>query len=260
MTNVGKNYRRTLGADELELNRLIENRGLDIFAVDDVLQISGRPRKEAYRLLEKLVRSGQLYRIEKGKYCRHNFRDEKVIGSFLVKDGAIAYWSAMQHHGMTEQISNIIYVQTAMRKKELTAFGVKYRFVTVIQSRMTGILNEGFGNHRYRVTDREKTIVDCFDKPRYAGAYGDLIGALSTAENLDVDKLIEYCKVVSNSAAIKRLGFWLDQLSHPCADDFREFARQNLSTTYSLLDPTGIKKGRYSKEWYLHLNVEPDKF
>lgn len=36
-TTMGKNLRRTLGADELELNRLIENRGLDIFTVNDVL-------------------------------------------------------------------------------------------------------------------------------------------------------------------------------------------------------------------------------
>ena len=254
---MGKNLKRTLGADELELNRLIENRGLDIFTVNDVLQLVEGSEKETYNQLEKLARSGQLHRLEKGKYCRHNFRDEKVIGSFLVKDGAIAYWSAMQHHGKTEQLSDIMYIQTTSRKKELKVFGVTYVFITVRPYKMIGILKEGFGNHQYRVTDREKTLVDCFDQPKYAGAYGDLVDSLNHFRDLDTKKLIEYCKAIRNTAATKRLGYWLNQLSHPGAKLFKEFAQNNISSTFSLLDPTGIKKGRYSREWYLQLNVDP---
>jgi len=49
--------------------------------------------------VETLVKRGGLIRIEKGKYCRHNFKNEYVISNYLTDDGIIAYWTALNLHG-----------------------------------------------------------------------------------------------------------------------------------------------------------------
>ena len=51
---------------------------------------------------------------EKGEYTLHEF----IIGSLLVKSSAIAYRSALNYHGFTEQIPNTVLVQTTVRKKK----------------------------------------------------------------------------------------------------------------------------------------------
>lgn len=61
--------------------------------------------------LRTLINQRLILIVEKGKYCRHNFRDEYVIGYYLSsKEGAIAYWSALNIHGLTKQISNTVFV------------------------------------------------------------------------------------------------------------------------------------------------------
>ena len=68
--------------------------------------------------IDSLVKREYLIRLEKGKYCRHNFKDEYVIGSVLANGGIIAYWSALNIHGLTEQIPNTVFVQTSKVKKK----------------------------------------------------------------------------------------------------------------------------------------------
>lgn len=50
------------------------------------------------------------------------------------------------------------------------------------------------------------TLVDCFDQPRYAGDFADLIKAFTNAK-LTKNKLIEYTKAYNNIALTKRMGY-----------------------------------------------------
>ena len=64
--------------------------------------------------MENLENKGFLSRIERGKYCLANFRDENVIGSFISGDGAVAYWSTLNYQGLTEQFPNVVFMQTGL--------------------------------------------------------------------------------------------------------------------------------------------------
>lgn len=50
-------------------------------------------------------------------------------------------------------------------KNDKTVFHVPYQFIKIKEEKYVGVENAGYGNHAYLVTDREKTIVDCFDLP-----------------------------------------------------------------------------------------------
>ncbi len=209
-------------------------------------------------MVENLIHKKFLSRIERGKYCRTNFRDEKVIGTRLVEDGAIAYWSALNLHGLTEQFPNTIFIQTTKVKSPKEVFGVNYQFVKIIPSKRTGIIKEGYGDHSYAITDIEKTIVDCFDLPQHSGGYGELIRAFDSAK-LSAEKIIEYSIAVNNLAATKRMGYLAELMDKKGMKSFIRFAKGQLTQTYNLLDPLGADGGKYHSEWKLKLNINEEE-
>lgn len=247
-----------LTQSQLDLMHMLDAHEMDIFTLDDVKKLVPEKEQEVNEIIENLAHKKILSRIERGKYCRANFRDEKVIGCFLVPDGAIAYWSALNLHGLTEQFSNTIFIQTTKIKKDKKVFGVSYKFVTVTKTKREGIIKEGYGNHSYSITDVEKTIVDCFDLPKYSGGYAELIRAFSQAK-LSSGAMILYCKAVSNIAATKRMGFLAELLEKPGMKTFIRYAKQQVKEAYNPFDPHGPDTGDYDRQWRLRLNISRDK-
>lgn len=243
-----------LTQSQLDLMLLLDEYEMDIFTLDDVKKLVPEQEQEVNEIIENLAHKRILSRIERGKYCRANFRDEKVIGCFLVADGAIGYWSALNLHGLTEQFSNTIFIQTTKIKKDKEVFGVNYKFVTIAKMKREGISNEGHGNHSYSITDVEKTIVDCFDLPQYSGGYAELIRAFSQVK-LSSEAMIRYCKVVSNIAATKRMGILAELLEKPGMKTFIRYAKQQVKQAYNPFDPKGPDKGEYNRDWRLRLNI-----
>jgi predicted transcriptional regulator of viral defense system len=208
-------------------------------------------------MIENLVNKGFLHRLERGKYCRTTFRDENVIGTFVVPDGTVAYWSALHLHGLTEQFSGMVFIQTTLKKNSTTILGTSYRFVKIGANKRTGICYNGYGNYKYPITDVEKTIVDCFDLPQYSGGYAELIRAFAQAE-LNAEKLADYCLAVGNIAVFKRIGFLAELLNKKNLTPFVEFARTRINRTYNLFDPFGNDTGDPETAWYLRLNLSKD--
>jgi len=232
----------------------LDNREVDIFYSHQVskwLNISAESTKE---LLDGLVNNAFLHRIERGKYCRHNFRDEYVISNYLVEDGVVAYWTALNLHGLTEQFPNTVFVQTTRQKKHKTIFGVRYQFVKIQPQKMMGIITRGYGNHQFRMTGVEKTIVDCFHLPQYSGGYTELLHALNKAR-ISSTKLTEAAKAVNNIAVIKRLGFLIELFEKENMTTFIRFAQKKLNEKYNLLDPQEDDSGHFNSRWRLRINV-----
>jgi hypothetical protein len=241
-----------------DLILLLDENEMDIFSLEDIKKLLVCSSEDVNELIENLVHKNILSRIERGKYCRTNFRDEKVIGCFLVPDGVIAYWSALNMHGLTEQISNTIYIQTARSKKSKTVFGVNYQFVKIKETKRAGVSTAGFGNHKYSITNKEKTLIDCFDLPQYSGGYSELIRAFGQSE-LNQDKMIEYCQAIDNISVVKRLAFLAELLQKPRMKRFLSYAEKNVNPRYVLIDPLGAEKGAFNSKWKLRLNISAEE-
>jgi predicted transcriptional regulator of viral defense system len=210
-------------------------------------------------LLSRLEKAGWIERIEKGKYMivpigsgkgkytLHEF----VIASMLVRPAVIAYWSALHHHGLTEQIPRTIFVQTTGRKRcsMKEVIGLPYRIVRVRPYKLFGISRIWLESTEVEITDPEKTIIDCLDRP-------DLCGGLVEAAKgvvhgtLDMDKLAEYASRIGNTGAGRRLGFLLDRYGKSSAMVKRPEARN-----YLLLDPSMPPGGKRDGKWRLTVNL-----
>lgn len=249
-TYISKNITQS----QKDLLLLLDEHELDIFSLKELKELPACSSEDVSELIENLVHKKIFSRIERGKYCRANFRDEKAIGCFLVPDGVIAYWSALNIHGLTEQFPNHMFIQTTHSKKSKIVFGVNYQFVQIMESKRIGVRTEGFGNYRYKITDKEKTLVDCFDLPKYSGGYSELIHAFYKAE-IDQDKMIQYCQSIDNISVVKRLAFLTELLNKPKMTRFLNYAKKQVNPRYVLIDPLGKEGGSFNSKWKLRLNI-----
>ncbi len=251
---IGSYISANVTSEQLQFLKLLDEYEVEIFNLDNIEDLLSHKFENLNEILENLVHKELLSRIEKGKFCKPTFRDENVLGTFIAKESAIAYWSALNLHGLTEQFPNTIFVQTSFKKKDKSVFGTKYKFIQIAKQKRCGIITNGYGSHTYKITDIEKTIVDCFDLPEYSGGYAELLRAFSKA-NLSSSKLIEYCNAVDNISIIKRMGYLAEVLNKKGMKAFIQFAKKQVNEAYSLFDPLSSDGGEYIKEWRIRLNI-----
>lgn len=229
------------------------------FSFEDAAKTSTLTHQSLNVLLSRMEKEGLVERIEKGKYLiiplgakKGEYTiNEYIIGSQLIRPAVIAYWSALNYHGFTEQIPGTVFIQTTSRKKQQNPeiFGIKYRIVRVVSKKLFGIENVWIGDVAVKITDPEKTVVDCLDKPQYCGGIAEAAKALD--KDLDPDKLKRYAVDIGNSAVIKRLGYLCDKLGTRI-----DIKPEYLSKNYPLLDPSMHGKGRLNRKWKLIENID----
>ena len=228
------------------------------FTFEDAARISSLSRHSLKVMLSRMEKEGLIERIEKGKYLiiplgarkgRYTI-NEFTICSQLIQPAVIAYWSALNYHGFTEQIPNTVFLQTTSRKKEQhpEILGVRYMIVRVTEKKFFGYENIWIDDVAVQITDPEKTVVDCLDKPQYCGGIAEAAKALQ--RDLDIEKLKKYAMDLGNSAVIKRLGILCDKMGIKI-----DIKHGLLSGNYPLLDPSMHGKGILNRKWKIRENV-----
>jgi predicted transcriptional regulator of viral defense system len=236
------------------VKQYLDENQIDIFYIKDLKnKFKTIAYKEFRHALSKII-DFEYTKVENGKYCRNTFRDEYVIGNYLTSDATIAYWSALNIHGLTEQFPNKVYVQTTKKKKNTEIFGVYYQIVKVHPNKMTGIIKSGIGSHQFRITDIEKTFIDCFDLINYSGGFMELIRAFKRTK-LNAQKMLEYSQALNNKAINKRIGYLAELFNKKGFKQFIKYAKEKKSKNYDLFDIYGYDEGKYNSEWRLRLNI-----
>jgi predicted transcriptional regulator of viral defense system len=240
------------------LSYLAENRK-NIFALNDVVEVLDCSYENAKVIVDRLAKKKWIERIIKGKYLivplsagvRGEYTEHEFIIASLFEPCYVAYWTALNYYGFTEQVPNRIFVATRKRVKDREILGMDFKFVHISEKKFFGFGNVLISNVRVKISDKEKTIVDCLDKPKYCGGIGEIAKAIFFAkEEIDFEKLTDYAIKIGNDAVIKRLGFIVDFLG------LDSMGMENkISESYSILDPTKGKTGRYNSKWKLLINV-----
>jgi len=231
----------------------------NILTFEDALKVTNLSRESLRVVLLRLEKRGIIERIEKGKYLIIPLGAEKgkytlhefVIGSTLIESYSIAYWSALNYYGLTEQIPTTVFLQTTARKKnqDIKVFGVKYQIIKIKKEKIFGIRKEWIEERPINITDKEKTIIDCLDKPQYCGGIIEVAKALKN-NKFDRKKLENYAQRIGNSGVLRRLGYLCELLNIKI-----KLPKLNIRN-YLLLDPTMLKKGPKSAKWRLIINLD----
>jgi len=259
----------SLSDTEASLLTTLAAAGNDIFRVRDAYQVLGKGRSTR-DTLERLVNKGWLGRVEKGKYLivplaagpeRTWTEDAFVIARHLVRPSMVAYWSALNYWNLTEQVPRVTYIQTTARKENRrpSVLGMQFQIVRIKRQRF-------FGTHRFHVgesvaetTNREKTIIDCMDRPELSGGVAEVARALQEGDGkFDWKRVTGYLCRFGSGAVVKRLGFLVEALKpqHPPGLELLEEWQGLLTAGISKLDPSSPREPhRIATRWRVAVNL-----
>ena len=192
---------------------------------------------------------------------------EFEVAMALVQPAAISHWSALNYHGLTEQIPRHVFVLTTTdvsvpRKRTSESHGGRggypvngtvYRFVQVRPERYFGVERIWMGDARVSITNLERTLLDGLAMPQHCGGFGEVIHAFGEAmDRLDVERIAEYAQRLGPAVA-KRAGWVLEH--QDCeTSQLDELAALPIKG-HRKLDPTGPRKGAYNNRWMLQENL-----
>jgi len=257
---------RSLGPTSSYLLSTIAERGEKILTVTGAQRVLGTSPKATAFLLHDLANKGWLRRLERGKYLilpleagmsGHYTEHEFIIASGLVSPYYIGYWTALNHYGYTEQFAATIFVATPKRKLMVRTGGVTYRFVNLSQAKFFGWRGESLEGHSFIISDREKTVLDCLDRPDLCGGIAEAVKGLwhgFQQKELDTGRINSYIERMGNGTLLKRMGYLCEVLQLDLAPSIEDW-RGRLPQGMSLLDPSLPAAGRYNRRWRLRLNV-----
>jgi len=223
----------------------IRSRDIVVFTHQDVDRFLDTSKENTYRIIGNMVEKDLVKRVERGKFILTETWKELDIYEIvpeIFQPSYIAFWSALHYHDMTEQVPRTVFLITTKRKKPLKFQGQKIKYVTVKRSLF-------FGYERYGkvlVSDMEKTLIDCLRHPEYSGGISQIQDAIS--DELNTERLVEYCKLTKSSAVASRLGYLLEK--NDIKFDKNEL--KELVDTYTKLDPKQ-KRSVLNSEWKLYV-------
>ena len=256
-----------LGPREIQLIYTLEKQNLMIFNIADVKSILKTSDASVKNVIYRLKDKHRVIEIERGKYLlapaksgvegywsEHTFKIlNKLIDTYYV-----SYWTALHYWGMTEQIPRTIYVVTTKIKKDIEFFGEKIQFVTVVPKKFYGYTTEKIDDDYFTIATREKTIIDCLDRPAYCGGVAELFKGLWTArDQINFDDLINATKKGNASSVQRRLGYLLEK-----SDLLKGYEYKKLKGNFKgfrWLDPSANKKIlHYDHNWGLKVNISEE--
>jgi predicted transcriptional regulator of viral defense system len=218
-------------------------------------------------VLHRLEKKRWLQRLERGVYLLipleagpERFWSESplVIASYLIQPVAVAYWSALNYWQMTEQVPQVTFVQSTKRKRDLEIIGMRFQFVSIQKDRFFGIIERKINDKKFTVTDREKTLIDCANRPELSGGIAQLSQSLLNEHSqVDWAKLDGYFERWGGGTVVKRLGYLVDMLKLPIPE--RELRLNKwkglLARGISPLEPGSGKDGPTVTTWQVQVNV-----
>lgn len=271
----------TTQSAESQGGRLLQQlflRGKRIFNMQDIIsaaELEQIPRNQLNKIVSNLAKHKRIRRLKRGLYVStaliyegskiHPF----VVSAYLVQPSAISHWSALQHHGLTEQIPRIITASTpskvitpSMRKDSssktkhrLEIDKIQYEYVTIQQRHFFGIEKIWIDDYfTMDITDKERTLLDLFIYPQLFGGIGEALGILENNLNsIDIKKLICYAVQYDKKSLAKRLGWALEHFGVPVED--LSMLLEVPINYYCRLDPSSPPKGPCDKHWMIQNNL-----
>lgn len=262
---------RALGKTEAKFLADLASADKEIFTTGDARAVTGSSPQAVDLLIAGLIAKKWLVRLNRGTYLivplsageHAEFAPNWfVVGRALIEpaDYYLSHFSALEIHEMTNNPVLTVYITTPVRRIEKRLAGATYRFISVRPEKMWGVTEVWAApGQRVRVSDLERTIVDCLDRPDLCGGMSEVSkGLWAKRDAIDYAKLAGYTMRLGRKSVAKRLGYLLDVfgLASPSRVDV---LRDVLTPSYALLDPTLPDEGRYVRKWRVRVNLDPDE-
>jgi predicted transcriptional regulator of viral defense system len=264
---------RTLSAQESRVVlALAEENRREVSRSDIIKLVLGFSAKAADHVIESLRRKGWLERATWGKYLvippdqgpdAAGESNLLALASCIAEPYYIGYGTAAAYYGLTTQHRGVVVLVTPQHVRNRRVGEARVRIVNPTPSKFFGFNAVDVFGHQVMISDREKTAIDCIDRPELAGGVGEAFYILATASRrLDWPKAADYLERMGSTALVRRFGWAMDHIKAEMPRDIRErllgVAGRGPRTW---LGPNPARKVLgaigYDKTWRLSVNVSP---
>jgi predicted transcriptional regulator of viral defense system len=265
---------RSLSRQESRVVLALREGGRQGVAREEIISLLGATPKAVDNIIESLRRKGWLERASWGKYLlvppEHG---AEAIGnsnllaqaSLIAKRYYIGYGTAAAHYGFTTQHRNTIFLVTPEHLRPRRVGEAQIRIVNPSPSKFFGYEPVDVLGYKVMMSDREKTAIDCVDRPELAGGVGEVALIVATASRrLDWNKAVDYLTRIKSGALVRRFGWLIDHARTEAPGDIRErlmsltgrSTRAWLGSSPRHDVPSAIG---YDRVWRLFVNVTPEE-
>lgn len=137
--------------------------------------------------------------------------DRYEIASHISPTSYVGWHSALEFHGLGHQVFFNAYVGSESRFNGFEFDGVRFDYcrAPLPAGPDSGVVVP-IGNPALRVTDLERTLVDCCDRIDRAGGAEELLHCLDPVVMLNEDKLRRYLAMYDKAFLYQKVGFMLE--------------------------------------------------
>ena len=158
----------------------------NIFRIDEAEKIL---KEDPKKVLSYLIQKKWILHLKRGLYAIvpldigikgsedfivHDF----IIASHLEKPYFIGFWSALNYHGLSDQIPKSVFIATKKAKKPLVILNSEFVFVKLSEDRFIGIEKIEVENQKVNISNINKTIADCLNHPEHSGGIEEVARAI----------------------------------------------------------------------------------
>ena len=265
---------RSLSTQESKVVLALTERGQREATRAEIVDLLGGRVKAADHVIQSLRRKGWLERATWGEYLLippeqgpDALGDSNLLAlaSRIANPYYIGFSSAAAHYGLTTQHRNVIFVVTPVRLREREVAEARVRIVNLADSKFFGFEPVDVLGYKVMISDREKTAIDCIDRPELAGGVGEATAILATASRrFDWNKAAGYLERIKSGALARRLGWLIDYVNAdvpPVARDRLLALAARSRKTYLGPDPARARAVDgaigYDETWRVYVNVKP---
>ena len=185
--------------------------GMKLFSSKDVATLTGN-ESTAKSLLASGLRNGTLCRIKPNLYAVTDMAtglcaaNKFEIASNISNTACVAYHSAMEYHGLGHQLFNEMSVISVSTFRTF-----EFESITYIrhQPKITKGVMVPMMNSKVKVTDLERTVIDCIDRIKYAGGLEELLNNFTSVAYIDETKLKAYLDAYGKASLYQKAGYLL---------------------------------------------------
>ncbi len=225
-----------------------------LFRTRDILNDFPSERSMQVKL-KALIEMGRIAKIKNGLYAIVNpltgdiFANRFEIATALFDNACVAYHSALEFHGLGNQMFSEVQIFNEKRNIPFEYNGLEYKFFSYTAKGGIMCIEQ---NAKVVVTDLERTVIDCIARIDLAGGLEELVTALNGITYLNEESLLNYLKEYNIKFLYKKTGFLLSLLKKDLLSDaFFETCKNNCSIKIEDISENKKMPRKTDKYWGL---------
>jgi predicted transcriptional regulator of viral defense system len=227
---------------------------LKIFHKQDVVALT-KNENAAKEILRRYKKQGLISSVRRDLYVvtdlasKVSLATKFEIAGRITPSSYLSYHAALEYHGLAHQVFYELYISSKEAFNSFDYEGISYTFY---QSKSEiGVANP-ITDTLIRVTDLERTILDCINRIDLSGGLEELVECFAIITYINESKLLDYLHHFDKQVLYQKTGFILGyfQKEMKLSNVFFELCKSKIGKSTRYLTDTR-ESDTYFKEWKL---------